>query len=94
MNDTAANTDRELWREKPGDYYSPHLWVTEGGGIGMDVGGCCIVMPIHKWHALAVQSFLTSEKTPTAPPGAQSSHSEPLPQSDASPPSEPALSGL
>jgi hypothetical protein len=49
----ALNTDRELWREKPGDYYSDSIHVTEGGGIGLNCGGCVIVMPIRKWHALA-----------------------------------------
>ena len=48
------NTDRELWVENPDDYYSPRLFVTEGGGIGMDVGGHVIVMPIRRWHALAL----------------------------------------
>jgi hypothetical protein len=47
------NTDRELWREKEGDYYSPNLFVTSEGGIGMNVGGYCIVMPIKEWHKLA-----------------------------------------
>jgi len=47
------NTDRELWRERPDDYYAPSLFVTEYGGIGMNVGGCVIVMSIEAWHALA-----------------------------------------
>jgi len=49
----AANTDRELWREPPGDYYSNLIFVTEGGGIGIDVGGHVIVMQLAAWHALA-----------------------------------------
>ncbi len=47
------NTDRELWREREDDYYAPSLFVTEGGGIGVNVGGHVIVMPIREWHALA-----------------------------------------
>lgn len=53
---TCLNTDRELWRRVAGDYYSPRLWLVEHNGkdgIGMDVGGHCIVMPIEMWHALA-----------------------------------------
>lgn len=50
------NTDRELWREREGDYYSPSIHVTEHGGIGMEVGGYVIVMPIGRWHALAKTS--------------------------------------
>lgn len=48
-----VNTDRELWREREGDYYSPSLHVTQGGGIGIDVGGYVFVKPIREWHALA-----------------------------------------
>jgi len=49
-----VNTDRELWRERPGDYYSDSLFVTESGMIGMNVGGRVIVMPLQQWHRLAV----------------------------------------
>lgn len=52
MSEMVRNTDRELWRETPGDYYAPSLHVTEGGGIGMNVGGFVIVKPIREWHAL------------------------------------------
>ena len=44
------NTDRELWREREGDYYADSIHVTEGGGIGMNCGGYVIVQPIRKWH--------------------------------------------
>lgn len=47
------NTDRELWREKEGDYYSPSIHVTKEGGIGIDVGGFVITMPLRGWHRLA-----------------------------------------
>lgn len=52
-NGPVQNTDRELWREKEGDYYSPSIHVTEQGGIGIDVGGYVIVMPLRGWHKLA-----------------------------------------
>ena len=55
--DAAQNTDRELWRETPGDYYADSLYVTEGGGIGMNVGGFVIVLPIREWHALAKEKI-------------------------------------
>lgn len=51
------NTDRELWRENPDSYYSPSIFVTERGGIGMNVGGHVIVMPIEGWHRLG-SSFI------------------------------------
>jgi hypothetical protein len=47
------NTDRDLWREREGDYHSDRIFVTKDGGIGMDVGGHCIVMPICEWFAIA-----------------------------------------
>lgn len=55
MVDTAGakNTDRELWREREGDYYADSIFLTEGGGIGMNVGGHVIVKPIKDWVRLA-----------------------------------------
>jgi hypothetical protein len=58
MTDTAENTDRELWRE-PSDgigleAYAPSVFVNECGGVGINVGGMVYVMPLRKWHALAV----------------------------------------
>lgn len=47
------NTDRELWRERPDDYYAPSLFVTESGGIGINVGGTVFVKPVAHWHMLA-----------------------------------------
>jgi hypothetical protein len=55
MSDERAcvNTNRELWREVEGDYYAPSVFVTAGGGIGIDVGGMVYVKPVRDWHALA-----------------------------------------
>jgi len=47
------NTDRELWRLNPDSYYSPSIHVTETNGIGMNVGGHVIVMPVEAWHEMA-----------------------------------------
>jgi len=47
----AANTDREIWREREGDYYADSIHVTDSGGIGINCGGHVIVAPIRKWHA-------------------------------------------
>ena len=44
------NTDKEIWREVEGDYYSPSIHVTESGGIGVNVGGYVIVAPVEEWH--------------------------------------------
>lgn len=48
----AKNTDRELWREREGDYYADSIHVTAGGAIGMNCGGMVIVKPLREWHAL------------------------------------------
>ncbi len=53
MFTASKNTARELWREREDDYYAPSLFVTEGGGIGMNIGGIVIVKPIREWFALA-----------------------------------------
>lgn len=55
MNDeqAAQNTDRELWREREGDYYADSLLVTKEGAIGMNCGGSVFVKPIREWHRLA-----------------------------------------
>jgi hypothetical protein len=52
-NQPCANTDRELWREKEGDYYAPSIHVTATGGIGINVGGHVWVKTLREWHALA-----------------------------------------
>lgn len=56
-NRPALNTDRDLWRELTGDYYANRVFLTKGGGIGMDVGGLCIVKSIKDWHTLASKSL-------------------------------------
>lgn len=50
MNEACKNTDKELWRERPGDYYSNSIHVTERGGIGINCHGHVIVSTLKKWH--------------------------------------------
>lgn len=56
------NTDRELWRLDPDDYYSPSIHVTESGGIGIDVGGTVIVRPAEEWHASFTENYLLKQR--------------------------------
>jgi hypothetical protein len=49
------NTDRELWREREGDYYADSIHVTKGGGIGINCGGHVYVKPLREWHRLATK---------------------------------------
>lgn len=51
------NTNRELWRERPGDFYSDSIFVTENGSIGMNCGGTVAVMPIRQWYACMRECF-------------------------------------
>lgn len=53
-----VNTDKELWREKEGDFYSPSIHVTKGGGIGINVGGSVYVRPVREWHSLLAHAEL------------------------------------
>jgi hypothetical protein len=55
-NEAKQNTDRELWRDEPKDFYAARLFVTEGGGIGIDVGGTVYVKPIREWWRLAANA--------------------------------------
>jgi|SRR5690242_5304626 len=56
-NPPTLNTDRELFREDTGEpagsYYENHVFVTEDGHIGMNVGGMVFVKPIADWHSMA-----------------------------------------
>ena len=56
-DDCKQNTDVELYRETPGDHYSPSIHVTQHCGIGINVGGSVYVMPLRSWHGLAEQNF-------------------------------------
>lgn len=54
--DTAVeNSDREIWRERDGDFCADAIRVTQGGGIGIDCGGHVIVLPVREWHRLAAE---------------------------------------
>jgi 8-oxo-dGTP diphosphatase len=66
MNDEvkcAKNTDRELWQATD-SYYSPSIHATEGDGVGINVGGHVIVMPIEKWHQLGKQALKMAKEKP------------------------------
>lgn len=55
--------DRELWREKIGDFYSDSIHVTSSGDIGINCGGMVIVAPLKQWHlALNELSQLRQER--------------------------------
>lgn len=60
-NEACQNEDRQLWQESDENGHRS-LHVTKDGGIGINVGGNVWVMPLAKWHKLAVNSeALTTE---------------------------------
>ena len=63
MNQAVVNIDKEIWREVPDDFYAPSIFVTEGGGIGIDVGGYVFVKPIKEWFRLA-KNESTADQNP------------------------------
>ncbi len=65
------NTDRELWREREGDYYADSIHVTEGGGIGINCGGYVMVRPLRAWfdamqRAEAAEAALAASRAESA----------------------------
>jgi hypothetical protein len=60
-NQPKQNTDIELWRERPGDYYADSVFLTKGGGIGMKCGGNVIVRTPRRWQALARENHRLRE---------------------------------
>ena len=59
----SSNTDKEIWRQKEGDFYSSSIHITQDGQVGINIGGLVYVAPIEDWHkALAKtqsESYLT-----------------------------------
>lgn len=53
VDQPAQNTDRELWRERPGDYYADSIFVTADGQIGISGGGTIYVASLRDWCNLA-----------------------------------------
>jgi hypothetical protein len=51
------NTDREIWRKVPGDYYADSIHVTKEGAIGINCGGFVRVMPVEAWFEAAGGKF-------------------------------------
>ncbi len=47
----AVRPDYTIYREHPGDAYSPSIHVTWNGGIGINVGGFVFVRTIQEWHS-------------------------------------------
>mgnify|MGYP006928376062 CR=1 FL=1 len=53
-DEPCENTDVEVWRETPGDYYSDSIFVTKSGAVGINVGGLVIVKPLRGWYGLGL----------------------------------------
>lgn len=55
----------EIWRRVPGDYYSPSIHVTSGGGIGLNCGGHVIFAPVEAWHECGEKLLCVNERLPS-----------------------------
>jgi hypothetical protein len=64
-NHQAQNTDKLIWREHPGDFYSDAIYVTQHGEIAIDCGGMVFCLPVRGWHQLARDAY---EKRGPKPP--------------------------
>ena len=58
-NTVCKNTDKELWRKIPDDYYSPSIHVTEFGDIAINVGGHILTAPIETWYEAGTKLGIT-----------------------------------
>ena len=61
VDQTKKNTNRELFRETPDDFYSNSIFVTEHGEIGISVGGSVIVRTLKQWHQAAQNVMVTMD---------------------------------
>ena len=55
-NHSVVNEDKEIWRKIKSDYYSPSIFVTKRGWIGINVGGYVFEKPIENWHRMAKEA--------------------------------------
>lgn len=46
------NTDKLIWEEVEGDYYSDHIYITKDNKVSMETGGKVISLSIKEWHTL------------------------------------------
>ena len=68
-DEPVQNTDREIWRETPGDFYSPSVHVTADGRIGICNAGTVCVRTTKEWIESAIQhagqwSIIASDDAP------------------------------
>lgn len=58
------NTDKEIWRQPTTSYgdggsdsgMEPHVFVTQGGGIGFNHYGTCVVRTIEEWVKISMET--------------------------------------
>ena len=57
--EAVQNTDKEIWRRVPDDYYADRAFVTVSGAIGICSGGLCVMRPVDEWIKLAMKDSAT-----------------------------------
>lgn len=53
MNGPVQNTDKEIWRETPGDFYSPSIHVTKENMLRVSCGGISRLFGVSEFELLA-----------------------------------------
>ena len=61
-NNESINTDKTIYIVPPKDWkdkgYTPELFITAQGALGINVGGMVYVRTIEEWHRMARQERL------------------------------------
>ena len=60
-NKASVNTDQEIYREIPGDFYSSSISITRDKDIQIHKGGRVIELPLKKWFELGEYYVQTVE---------------------------------
>jgi hypothetical protein len=50
IGNACINTDKKLWQEDDKDSYTPSIFVTDRGAIGIKVGGMAQIATLREWH--------------------------------------------
>lgn len=65
MNEQYQNNDKTIYKVPPIDWkdegYTPYLFITPEGALGICVGGMVYVRRIEEWHSMAKQNDLLKD---------------------------------
>lgn len=65
MNEAQQNNDKTIYKRPAKDWkdegYTPYLFITPEGALGISVGGMVYVKTIEEWHSIAKQNDLLKD---------------------------------